>query len=192
MEMIFENQLKSDIISLFDKYVRALLTEPRGRAMERIRMLSETLNDLYGKLRLYFYMKTAKNFENREATLTTVETFCMEVINALGSPTVSEFADIMGFSGPNAASKVASLIKKGYVEKVQSESDRRSYHLHPTKKFYDYYQINLHYMNKVQQRCEKRFTPEELKNLEELLRIIDDELMPEVNVRRLKEMSDNK
>lgn len=33
-------------------------------------------------------MQTAKIFENREAALTTSETFCMEVINSLGNPTV--------------------------------------------------------------------------------------------------------
>lgn len=76
-------------------------------------MFSQTLNDLYGKLRLYFYMQTAKNFESREATLTTVETFCMEVINELGQPTVSEFANVCGFSAPNAAAKISSLIRKG-------------------------------------------------------------------------------
>ena len=63
-------------------------------------MFSQTLNDLYGKLRLYFYMQTAKNFESREATLTTVETFCMETILALGSPTVNEFASFMCISPP--------------------------------------------------------------------------------------------
>lgn len=146
-------------------------------------MFSETLNDLYSKLRLYFYLQTAKNFEKREATLTTVETFCMEVINYLGSPTVSEFAHVTGFSGPNAAAKIASLIRKGYVEKVQSENDKRSFHLHPTRKFYDYYQISLDYLKKVQERCEKRFTPQELEDLEDLLRIIDDELLPEVDER---------
>lgn len=155
-------------------------------------MFAETLNDLYGKLRLYFYMQTAKNFENREATLTTVETFCMEVIHELGTPTVSEFADVMGISAPNAAAKVASLIRKGYVEKVQSESDRRSYHLHPTKKFQDYYQINLNYIAKVQERCEKRFSKEELTNLEALLRIIDEELMPEVDIKKLLANADEK
>jgi len=153
-------------------------------------MISEVLNDLYDKLRLYFYMQTAKNFETREATLTTVETFCMEIIHSLGNPTISEFAHVVGISGPNAAAKVSSLIKKGYVEKVRSETDRRTYHIHPTKKFYDYYQISLRYVEKVQKRCEKRFTPEELRNLEEILRIIDDELMPEVDVKRLKEISD--
>jgi DNA-binding MarR family transcriptional regulator len=186
----FQKQVKSDIITVFGNSIPVAHRDHEKNGKGDIGMLSEVLNDLYGKLRLYFYMRTAKNFENREATLTTVETFCMEVINALGNPTVSEFADIMGFSGPNAASKISSLVRKGYVEKVQSESDRRTYHLHPTKKFYEYYKISLRYIEKVQKRCEKRFTPEELKNLEDLLKIIDDELMPEVDVTLLKKKSD--
>lgn len=153
-------------------------------------MLADELNELYGKLRLYFYMQATPNFASREASLTTSETFCMEVINTLGNPTISEFASVSGISGPNAASKVSSLIKKGYVEKVRSDKDHRTYHLHPTEKFYNYYRISTDYLNKVVARCEKRFTKEELKNLEEFIRIIDDELMPEVDIEKLKANSD--
>jgi DNA-binding MarR family transcriptional regulator len=152
-------------------------------------MLTDELNDLYGKLRLYFYMQMAPNFANREASLTTSETFCMEVINLLGNPTVSEFASVTGISGPNAASKLASLIRKGYVEKVRSDEDKRTYHLHPTEKFYRYYRISTDYLNKVVERCQKRFSKQELANLEEFIRIIDDELMPEVNIENLKKNS---
>ena len=97
-----------------------------------------------------------------------------------------------GFSAPNAAAKISSLIRKGYVEKIQSREDKRTYHLCPTKKFNDYYQISLHYLDKVQKRCEKRFSKEEMDQLDALLSIIDDELMPEVDVRRLKENADKK
>lgn len=155
-------------------------------------MLSRVLNDLYSKFRLYFYMQTAKNIENREAALTTSETFCMEVINSLGNPTVSEFASVSGISSPNAAAKVGSLIRKGYVEKVQSENDKRMFYLHPTEKFNNYYRISIDYLEKVQRRCEKRFSKEEMDNLGDLLRIIDDELTTEVDVNRLKAESGEK
>ena len=98
-------------------------------------MLEERFNDVYRKFKLHFYMETFARFQDREASLTTVESFAMEAIAALGSPTVHEFATFMRISSSNAAYKIGSLIKKGYVEKVQSESDGREYHLRPTQKY---------------------------------------------------------
>ncbi len=40
---------------------------------------------------------------------------------------------MMGISTPNAAYKIGSLVKKGYVEKIQSTTDRREYFLRPPR-----------------------------------------------------------
>lgn len=96
-------------------------------------MLDQAFEQVYTKFKLHFYQQVFGRFENREATLTTVETFCMEVIMALGNPTVAEFSNLMHLSTPNASYKINNLVKKGYVEKVQSSTDKREYHLHPTK-----------------------------------------------------------
>ena len=65
--------------------------------------LKEVLHNVYGKLRLHFYMQVYSRFENREATLTTVETFSMEAITTLDHPTVAQFAKAMNISTSNAA-----------------------------------------------------------------------------------------
>ena len=98
-------------------------------------MLEQAFNSVYSKFKLHFYQEIFRRFQDREASLTTVETFCMESIQALGRPTVNEFAGFMRISPPNAAYKVNSLVKKGYVRKVQSASDRREYHLEVTQKY---------------------------------------------------------
>lgn len=118
--------------------------------------------------------------------MTTVETFCMESILALGSPTVNEFASFMCISTPNAAYKVNSLVKKGYIQRVQSETDRREYHLEPTEKYLNYYNISTSYMVEVMNRITQRFSLEDCKKLEEMLLIIGQELMPEVDVSEIK------
>ena len=105
-------------------------------------MLHQAFNEVYTKFKLHFYQEIFRRFQNREASLTTVETFCMETIMALGTPTVNEFATFMRISPPNAAYKVNSLVKKGYIRKVQSPSDRREYHLEVTQKYIDYYNIS--------------------------------------------------
>lgn len=145
-------------------------------------MLRNAFNTVYAKFKLHFYKEIFDRFQTREASLTTVETFCMETILALGRPTVNEFASFMSISSPNAAYKVNSLIKKGYINKVQSKEDRREYHLEVTQKYIDYYNISSRYTDLVMDRICKRFTPEECAKLTEMLNIVSHELMPEVDI----------
>ena len=145
-------------------------------------MLEQRFEAVYTKFKLHFYQEIFERFQNREASLTTVETFAMETIQALGSPTVNEFASFMRISPPNAAYKINSLIRKGYVQKIQSAQDKREYHLQVTQKYRDYYNISNDYVHVVTERMRERFTPEECAKLEEMLAIISKELMPEIDL----------
>ncbi len=149
-------------------------------------MLTDAFINVYTKFKLHFYQEIFEKFQNREASLTTVETFAMETIQALGSPTVNEFATFMKISPPNAAYKVNSLVRKGYVNKVQSSQDHREYHLEPTQKYFDYYNISTVYVEKVMERMTARFSREECDWIENVLNIISRELMPEVNIPEIK------
>lgn len=143
-------------------------------------MLEENFDRVYTKFKLHFYQAVFSRFQTREASLTAVETFCMEIIQALNEPTINEFASFVRISSPNAAYKVNSLIRKGYLEKVQSPSDRREYHLRPTQKFHDYYNLSSTYIQQVMDRVKARFAPEEVAKLDRMLQIVGQELMPEV------------
>ena len=145
-------------------------------------MLEKYFFDVYTKFKLHFYQEIFSRFQTREASLTTVETFCMESIQALGSPTVNEFATFMRISPPNAAYKVNSLVKKGYLDKIQSPEDRREYHLQVTQKYIDYYNISSDYMGLVMERIRRRFSREDCARLEEMLVIVSQELMPEIRL----------
>lgn len=145
-------------------------------------MLETAFFNVYTKFKLHFYQEIFRRFQTREASLTTVETFCMETIQGLGRPTIGEFASFMRISQPNAAYKVNSLVKKGYVHKVQSPIDQREYHLEVTQKYIDYYSISAAYVVEVMNRISKRFSSEECSKLEEMLQIICRELMPEVAI----------
>ena len=146
-------------------------------------MLEESFIDVYTKFKLHFYQEIFSRFQSREASLTTVETFCMEIILALKEPTINEFASFVHISSPNAAYKVNSLIQKGYVEKVQSPHDRREYHLRPTQKYMNYYNISSNYLQEVMGRVKAPFTPEEARQLDEMLQVVGQELMPEVRLK---------
>ena len=145
-------------------------------------MLKNAFFTVYTKFKLHFYQEIFTRFQTLEASLPTVETFIMETIKSLGNPTLNEFATFMHISPPNAAYKVQSLIKKGYINKVQSEVDRREYHLEVTQKYNEYYNISSNYMVEVMDRITKRFSPEDCAKLEEMLSIISQELMPEIRI----------
>ena len=143
-------------------------------------MIKEELESVYSKFKLHFYKSFFEKIQTREASLTTVETYCIEIIAALGNPTVSEFSSFLQISSPNAAYKVNSLIKKGYLRKIQSESDKREYHLEVTDKYLDYYNLSSTYVDTVATRMKNTFSDEELKVLDKIMRITEEELMPEV------------
>ena len=140
-------------------------------------MFQQSFVNIYTKFKMHFYQKVFERFQDREATLTTVETFCMEMIYALDNPTVAEFANLANISSPNAAYKVNSLVKKGYLKKVQSKDDKREYHLEVTEKYINYYNISYGYIQVVMDRIRER-----------VLEIIDKELMPEINIDCNKKM----
>ena len=140
-------------------------------------MLEQAFQDVYTKFKLHFYQNIFQRFATREATLTTVESFCMEGIMAMGEPTIAEY-------------KIGSLVKKGYVEKIQSTTDRREYHLRPTQKYIDYYNISYSYLHTVVERARERFSPEDCAKLEEMLTIVSTELMPELDMLKKDEKAE--
>lgn len=144
-------------------------------------MLEKVFQEVYTKFKLNFYKSMFETIQNREASLTTVETYCIEVIYAMNNPTISEFSSFLQISSPNAAYKINSLIKKGYLKKVQSETDKREYHLTVTDKYMNYYNLSANYVKEVTDRMKKRFDNEELEVLEKVLRITASELMPELD-----------
>ncbi len=156
------------------------------RIAKGIEMVNNAISQIYDKLRLHFYMKVYSRFENREATLTTVESFSMEVIMDLGEPTVAQFAKVLDISSPNAAHRIKSLLNKGYLEKIQSEEDAREYHLRPTEKYLRFKKINENYIHLLMERCKRRFSEEDYNKLNEMLTIINEELMPEIDVKDYK------
>ncbi len=146
-------------------------------------MLEDSFSQVYTKFKLHFYRELFSRFQTPDASLTAMEAFCMEVIYALNEPTVNEFASFVQISSPNAAYKINSLIQKGYVRKVQSPSDRREYHLRPTEKYLKEYNIGWGYSRKVIERVRARLTAEETEELDRMLSVVSQELMPEIQLK---------
>lgn len=144
-------------------------------------MLDLVFRKVYDKFKIQFYRTVFEKIQNRELTLTTVETFCIEIIYAMDHPTIGDFASYVHISSPNAAYKVNSLIKKGYLRKIQSEHDKREFYLEVTEKYMNYCNISNMYMKTVMDRIKERFNDDELEVLERVLQITANELMSEVD-----------
>ncbi|MBM6870743.1 MarR family transcriptional regulator [Pseudoflavonifractor phocaeensis] len=145
-------------------------------------MLDKDFDRVYTKFKLHFYRAVFSRYQQGEDSLTTVESFCMEIILALDNPTINEFATFIDISAPNAAYKINNLIQKGYLRKEQSADDKREYHLVPTQKYMDYYNVSYRYLSTVMDRIKERFPKEEVEQMEEMLSIISSELMPEIQL----------
>ncbi len=142
-------------------------------------MLQENFSKVYDKFKLQFYRKVFELVRERDGSLSAMEAFSLEVIQMLNTPTVGQFADFLNISQPNATYKVNSLIKKGYLERQNSQLDRREYHLILSEKYYNYIGLLSSYESTVTQRMIDRFPPEDIAKFDEMLRIISQELMPE-------------
>ena len=142
-------------------------------------MLEKNFSDVYDNFKLQFYRKVFELVRERDGSLSAMEAFSLEVIKMLGNPTVSEFADFLNISQSNATYKVNCLIKKGYIERENSQIDRREYHLRLSEKFYNYIGLLSNYEKTVMDRIAERFPAEDVEKFDEMLRIISTELMPE-------------
>lgn len=142
-------------------------------------MLDENFEKVYDKFKLQFYRKVFELVREREGSLSAMEAFSLEVIKMLDCPTVGRFADFLNISQSNATYKVNSLIKKGYLEKENSTSDRREYHLVLSEKYYNYIGLLTSYQQVVMERVKKRFPPDVIDRADKMLEIVSEELMPE-------------
>jgi DNA-binding MarR family transcriptional regulator len=142
-------------------------------------MLERSFVEVYDKFKLQFYRKVFELVRERDGSLSAMEAFSLEVIKMLNQPTVGQFADFLNISQSNATYKVNNLIKKGYLERENSQVDRREYHLILSEKYYRYMDLLTSYELKVVQRMKERFSAEDAEKFDELLQVISQELMPE-------------
>ena len=142
-------------------------------------MVEKSFTSVYDKFKLQFYRKVFELVRERDGSLSAMEAFSLEVIKILDKPTVGQFADFLNISQSNATYKVNSLIKKGYLEKQNSTTDRREYYLVLSEKFYSYMGLISSYESLVIERIKERFPEEDVKKLDEMLTVIAEELMPE-------------
>lgn len=90
--------------------------------------LIEIITRLIGDWEMEFIQKYA------EEGFTVRQIEYIDVISKLGNPNLGEIARALKLSKPSVTAIVDRLAGKGYIQKFQSDEDRRSFHVHLSAK----------------------------------------------------------
>jgi DNA-binding MarR family transcriptional regulator len=80
--------------------------------------------------------------DERFAELSMRQMFYLNTIIRMEHPTFSDLARELNVTKPSVTAIVGTLMNKGYVQKVQDDEDRRTYHIILTTKGKDFNQIH--------------------------------------------------
>ncbi len=145
-----------------------------------MRDLERHFNNMYDKFKLMLYDRALKERgSSAPGDLSLQEVIYMEIIIALGSPTVAEFSRYSKLSAPNTAYRLNKLEERGYISRKRNDQDKREYRIEATNRYKEEYGVIFDYIHLVCDRIEERFSPEDVDKFREMLGIISDELMPE-------------
>ena len=133
-------------------------------------MLAREIEDLYKQFRLRNYQALFNRIREKDGSLSATEAYAVDVIYLLGNPTITQLAEALGISQPNATYKVNNLAAKGYVVKSTPDGDRRECRLQLGPKFYQYFTDSDHFIDVAAEKLEGEFPPEELAVFLKVLR----------------------
>jgi DNA-binding MarR family transcriptional regulator len=135
-------------------------------------MPATEINNLYKKFRLITYQEMFGRIREKDGSLSATEAYAVDVIYLLGNPTITQLADTLGISQPNATYKVNNLVSKGYVIKTVSEDDKRECHLTVSDRFFKYYGDSNSFIETAVKTMAERYSPEELEQFGSMLRAL--------------------
>ena len=133
-------------------------------------MLTEEVIRLYKRFRLLNYREMFGRIREKDGSLSATEAFAADVIYLLEKPTITQLAETLGISQPNATYKVNNLSAKGYVQKTTSEDDRRECHLHVSERFHSYYDTSDAFIREAVAKLGEEYSAEEQALFEKMLR----------------------
>jgi DNA-binding MarR family transcriptional regulator len=126
-------------------------------------MLDDSVVRLFHKFRLDSYRQLFRVIREKDGSLSATEAFSADIIHLLGRPTVTQFADAIGISQPNATYKVNNLVAKGYVRKVVPDTDRREVRLETAEKFTRYFTEDRGALGEAVGALQKQYSQEEIE-----------------------------
>ena len=131
----------------------------RYNLVELIEILTRLIGD--------WEMQFIKEYEKEGFTARQIE--YIDVINRLGNPNLGEIAKVLKLSKPSVTAIVDKLSGKGYIQKIQSDEDRRSFHVHLSAKGRKLVEMHNESHNKIAELFTKNMDSKDLKTLVTLL-----------------------
>lgn len=128
-------------------------------------------NDIYNKFMDNFHQCNIK-----ENNITSSEENYLDIIYELKKITLTKFAEIAKVTKPAATQIINKYIKKGYVKKTISDSDKRVCYIELTEQVKKYFVESYEKLNKFYKDCLSFLTEEEMNQLNHILLKINDNL----------------
>ena len=125
--------------------------------------LIEIITKLIGDLEAVFVKKY------QEEGFTARQIVYIDTINMLGNPNLGEIAKALKLSKPSVTAIVDKLASKGYIEKFQSDEDRRSFHVHLSTKGKKLVKMHGETHNRIVDMLQNNLDSKDLKNLVTIL-----------------------
>lgn len=152
-----------------------------------MRDLERHFNTMYDKFKLMLYDRALKERgRSMPGDLSLQEVIYMEIIIALGAPTVAEFSRYAKLSASNTAYRLNKLEERGYIKRTRNDLDKREFRVEATSRYREEYGVIFDYIHLVCDRIEERFSSEDVDKFREMLGIISDELMPEAGTQLIE------
>ena len=127
--------------------------------VELIEIITKLINDLEAQ----FVKKYL------EEGFTARQIVYIDTINRLDNPNLGEIAKALKLSKPSVTAIVDKLASKGYIEKFQSDEDRRSFHVHLSTKGKNLVKMHGETHNKIVDMLHKNLNSNDLKKLVTIL-----------------------
>ena len=96
----------------------------------------------------------------------------VETIARLENPTFSELAEALSVSKPSVTALVHKLIRMGYLKKIQSQEDRRVYHINLAEKGLRFTEMHANVHRLMAERLTARLDGEQISQLAALLKTV--------------------
>jgi DNA-binding MarR family transcriptional regulator len=133
-------------------------------AIETIEPFIEIVSRLIAK------MEAQAIGQEQFAELSMRQVYYLETILRMETPTFGDVAQKLGLTKPSVTAIVDKLIQKGYVEKVQSEKDRRTYHIVPTSKAAEFSRLHENTHRLMAQVLTQNLNEAEIQQMAALLK----------------------
>ncbi len=147
--------------------------------------MERSVKQLFKGMKLSFYKRLFTR-QKKTGSLSASELFSLDVIRLLGRPTIGSFARFINVPLSNATYKINTLIEKGFILKRKSERDKREFYLELTEKC-NSFEFDEAQQKAVLDRIEARLSSHQLKVLEQILLIVDEEVTKETVNKELNQ-----